>query len=149
MDQNENSLIGNVNQQAVILKQAELDRNFEVFKNIEETLRLPDWVTFYPIPVGLAYTGFDVNNLPGFPNYFALVSENTGEFIQIVPGTTPINGSITSRPVLTIANLVGPGTFALDTPALPYTAFTILCSDFVGLTSFTPYLIIGYKNPLR
>lgn len=149
MNENDVSQIGNVNQQAVILKQAELDRNFEVFKNIEEALRLPDWVTFNPIPVGLSIDQFDVNNLPGFPNFFALVSENVGEYVTIVPGTIPNNGTVISRPVLSIGNAVGPGTFTIDTPMLPYTAFSIRCVDFVGLGQFTPYLIIGYKNPLR
>ena len=143
--------IGNAEQQAVIEKLvATLDPNVELLNTLKEILKIADYISFYPIPVGPPQSQFEVQNLPGPPNFFALVSENGGEFVLIVPGSIPDNGTIVNRPTLSIGNYSGlPGTYTLDTPKLPYTTFSIRCLDFVTLGNFVPYLIVGYKNPLR
>jgi hypothetical protein len=143
--------IGNADQQAVIDNLiATLDPNIELLNTLKQILKVPDYISFYPIPVGSSVDQFEVQNLPGPPNFFALVCENSGEGVLIVPGSVPANGAVVNRPTLSIFNTTtGAGTFTLDTPKLPYTTFSIRCLDFVSLTNFVPYLIVGYKNPLR
>jgi hypothetical protein len=142
--------IGNIEQQAVAEKiLAGLDPQTELFNQLKEVLKVADFINFYPIPVGSTVGQFEVTDLPAVPNFFALTSENTGETVVIVPGGINPSLTIVNRPALVITNQIGPQTVTLDTPKLPYLIYSVRYLDFVTLGNFTPYLIIGYKNPLR